>query len=352
VLASAQGVHPGANGRSRPRRTSWLCLAAALAVLLPALAHAADPNLEWRTVETPHFRINFPEHLERIARRIARALEHAHTTLVPLLDHDPEGKTEVVITDDTDSANGSATALPMNVLRFYAIPPFEFSPLQEYDDWLNMLVTHEYTHILMLDNIGGLATVLNALMGKVWAPNHMSPRFVIEGYSTYEESTRTRGGRIGSTLWEMYLRTAVLEDEFLRLDETTNQALAWPFGEIPYMYGGYLIDYVARTYGEDVLGTIATDFGSDLIPFGISRAFYDATGKDLVELYDGFEQDLRARFTAQADAVRAAGGVEGTRLVTEQVNVRTPRFSATSPTTATTSRRCSRSTWRPAIASG
>jgi len=154
---------------SSARRGFLAVAAAATAILLlgaPA-ARAADPDLEWRTFETPHFRINFPDYLERIAGRIARALERAHRTLVPLLDHEPEGRTEVVITDDTDSANGSATALPTNVLRFYAIPPFEFSPLQEYDDWLNMLVVHEYTHILFLDNINGLTNVVNAVLNKI-----------------------------------------------------------------------------------------------------------------------------------------------------------------------------------------
>jgi Tol biopolymer transport system component len=301
---------------------------AGLALLLAApSAAASDPDLEWRTFETPHFRINFPDYLERIAGRIARALERAHRILVPLLDHEPEGLTEVVVTDDTDSSNGSATALPMNVLRFFAIPPMELSTLQEYDDWLNMLVIHEYTHTLFLDNIGGLATVVNALLGKVWAPNHMAPRFVIEGYSVYQESTRTTGGRIDSTLWDMYLRTAVAEDSLLRLDQVTHGALTWPHGDIAYMYGGYFIDFIARTYGEEVLGPMATDYGSDWLPFGISRALDRATGADAVELYDAFKADLEQRFGAQAAAVREEGLVEGTRLVTDAETVRAPRFS-------------------------
>jgi hypothetical protein len=318
---------PASLGSRASRARAACAAAAALALLAPGAAAASDPDIEWRTFETPHFRVSFPDFLERIADRAAVALERAHRILVPLLDHEPDGRTEVVVSDDTDSANGSATALPMNVLRLYAIPPFEFSPLQEYDDWLDMLVTHEYTHILHLDNVGGLPRIVNAIMGKVWAPNHMAPRFLVEGMAVFEETRRRRGGRIGCTLWDMYLRAAALEDELLRLDQVTHVPNAWPHGEVPYLYGGYLVDFLVRRHGEEPLGAIASDYGSDVVPFGVSRAIFEATGEDLLELYDAFVEDLRARYTAQADAVRAEGPVEGERVVTDAEVVRTPRWS-------------------------
>jgi hypothetical protein len=318
-------------GRGRPAAPVAVLLAAAWAAAATP-ARAADPELEWRTFETPHFRVNFPDHLERVARRIVRKLEAAHRVLVPLLDYEPTEIAEVVVTDDTDSANGSTQVLPSNVLRFYAMPPFDFSPLQEYDDWLNLLVTHEYTHLLHLDNIGGLASVVNAIFGKTWAPNHMSPYFVIEGYTTFQESRgrregERRAGRIGSTLWEMYLRAAALEDELLTLSQAIHVPHRFPHGEISYLYGGYFFDYVARRHGEQAFAALADDYGSDLIPFGISRALYEATGEDLLELWDGMTAELATRFEAQAEAVRAAGLVEGTRVVTDAETVRSPRYS-------------------------
>jgi len=325
-----------ARGRTRRRPGCGPALASAVglaACLLAAVpARAGDPALEWRTLETPHFRIHFPDHLERVARRIARKLEAAHRILVPLLDYEPTEIAEVVVTDDTDSANGSTQVLPSNVLRFYAMPPFDFSPLQEYDDWLDLLVTHEYTHLLHLDNIGGLASVVNAIFGKTWAPNHLSPYFILEAYTTFQESRgrRERGrraGRIGSTLWEMYLRTAALDGALLTLSEAIHVPRRFPHGEISYLYGGYFFDYVARRHGEAVFAEIADDYGSDLLPFGISRTFHEATGEDLLQLWDGMTAELTARFTAQAESLRAEGLVEGTRVVTDAETVRAPRFS-------------------------
>ena len=58
-----------------------LAATAALAALLlgaPAVSHAAsfDPDLTWRTMETPHFRITFHGGLEQIAEEtVQKAVE-------------------------------------------------------------------------------------------------------------------------------------------------------------------------------------------------------------------------------------------------------------------------------------
>jgi len=83
---------------------------------------------------------------------------------------------EIVVTDDTDSANGSASTLPYNTVRLFATAPDDMSPLADYDNWINELVTHEYTHILQIDNTSGLPALGNAILGKTFAPNQAQPR--------------------------------------------------------------------------------------------------------------------------------------------------------------------------------
>ncbi|MDI7266626.1 MAG: hypothetical protein QME96_01365 [Myxococcota bacterium] len=318
----------GGFAHARASVTAWvaavLCLAPA-GTIRPA--RAGDPLIEWRTVETPHFRINFPHHLERFAGRAAMSLERAHGSLVPLLGHEPEDRTEVVITDDTDDANGSATALPYNVIRLFAIPPFDFSPLQDYDDWLHMLVAHEYAHILHLDNIGWPARLVNALFGKTWAPNHVQPRFILEGVAVLIESRATGHGRVGGTIFDMYLRMATLEDALLRIDQVANGPTTWPYGEAHYLYGSYLFDFIVRRHGEEVLGKLATAYGDDILAFGINRSIEEVTGETYIELFDAWKADLRTRFGAQKAAIEAEGPTDGRRIVADAEIVRTPRFS-------------------------
>jgi hypothetical protein len=48
------------------------------------MARAAnDPRLLWRTVETPHFRINFYSGTEDLALRVADLCESVHARLLP-----------------------------------------------------------------------------------------------------------------------------------------------------------------------------------------------------------------------------------------------------------------------------
>jgi predicted nucleic acid-binding protein len=70
----------------------------------------------------------------------------------------------IVLTDDTDSSNGSAQVLPYNLIRLYVTAPESVSVLNDHDDWMYGLVVHEYAHILHLDNITGLAAHNNFLI--------------------------------------------------------------------------------------------------------------------------------------------------------------------------------------------
>ncbi|MEM9695915.1 MAG: hypothetical protein AAGA56_25450, partial [Myxococcota bacterium] len=144
-----------------------------------SLAHAAnDPNLDYWTIETQHFRIHYERRLEPTAVRLAQLCETIHDRLVGPLGYTPE-RTEVALTDTTDSSNGSATAIPYNTVRLFLTSPQDMSNLNDYDDWLLALMTHEYTHIVHVDNISGIASLINTILGKTLAPNQIQPRWIL-----------------------------------------------------------------------------------------------------------------------------------------------------------------------------
>ena len=94
-------------------------------------AQVRDPALVWRTIRTPHFVSHYHEPLGLVARRAATVSERAHQILSEVMGFAPEGRVEMVITDDSDLANGSATALPFDIIRLYAQPPEDLSPLSD-----------------------------------------------------------------------------------------------------------------------------------------------------------------------------------------------------------------------------
>ena len=128
-------------------------LAAAMAGLLvllgaiPAGAQTKDVTKRWRTVESAHFEVSYPEPLGLVARRVLEVAERAHEKLRPLLGHEPRKRVQIVLNDDVDTANGNATPLHYNVIRLFVSAPEDLSVLSDFDDWLTILVTHEHAHI-------------------------------------------------------------------------------------------------------------------------------------------------------------------------------------------------------------
>ena len=99
-------------------------------------AQPRDPSLEWRTIRTDNFVVHYYVPLGRVARRVATVAERAHSQLAEILGYAANNTTHILLTDDSDFANGSATALPFNAIRLFASAPDDISPLTDYDDWL------------------------------------------------------------------------------------------------------------------------------------------------------------------------------------------------------------------------
>src|SRR6478736_3606802 len=308
-------------------RARWIALACALWVASwAARARAGDPYLRWYTVVTPHFRVHYHGGLEDIAQRTANSLESVYQRLVPQMGWAPKQVTEVVITDDTDSANGSASTLPYNVVRLFATAPDDMSPLDDYDNWINELVTHEYTHILQIDNTSGLPAVGNAILGKTYAPNQAQPRWILEGLAVVMESEHTSAGRLRSSQFDMFLRADVLDQRLAPLDQISNPARRWPGGNLWYLYGANFIGWIVDTYGPGTYAAVAADYGASVIPWGINRAIRRVTGRTYEDLYEGWHAYLEGKYAAQKQAVLTRGLREGRRLTHRGFTAATPVF--------------------------
>jgi hypothetical protein len=291
-----------------------LAAAMALAGAARSARAAGDPALDWRTIETAHFRVHYERGLEPVATRVAEVSEAVHERLVRVLGHTPGTATEIVLTDDTDQANGSASALPYSAIRLFVTAPGDMSPLSDYDDWYTDLVTHEYTHILHTDNISGIPAIVNRVLGKTYAPNQAQPRWVLEGLAVLVESEHTSAGRLRGTLFDMHLRADVLDDNVAGLDRMSSGAHRWPQGNLFYLYGSHFVSWITSLYGPNTMRAVSADYGASLVPWGINRAIRRATGRTYVELYEGFVDHLRRRTAAQVDQVTRRGLREGVRL--------------------------------------
>ena len=331
ALGSPRGARRVRGGRSRPRPQRWQLSIAALALVAtfaatPVDAQVADRSVSWRTIRSEHFEVNYPRRLAPVARRVLYALERAHDRVTPILENEPEGRTQVTLYDDSESANGSATALPYNSMRLFATAPEDLSPLADYDDWLTTLITHEHTHVVHLSTISGIPAIINAIFGRRMAPNQVQPRWLIEGLATYLESRETSGGRMRSTQFEMYLRMAFLEGRELTLDQLSNNVDQWPRGTSWYLYGSRIVAYVAERHGMEAFAQMSRQYGRNPIPYAVQRVARRATGSTWSEIYEDFRQERRAHYQRVLAEIEAEGRVEGERLTHHGETALYPRF--------------------------
>ncbi|MBN2192682.1 MAG: PD40 domain-containing protein [Polyangiaceae bacterium] len=289
-------------------------------------AFAGDPYIDWYTIETPRYHIHYHGGLERHAQRLANLTEAIGERLEREMRWHPQHVTHVIITDDTDDANGSATVRPHELVRLYATAPDDMSALGDYDEWLSLLFTHENSHILHIGNTTGLPAVLNVLLGRTYTPNQIQPKWIIEGWAVYLETKFTSGGRLRSSLFDMYLRTDALEGRILPIDQISSDPRRWPGGTVWYLYGGKFIEWISNTFGEDTMPAVSAYYGRHILAWGINRAIRHASGRTYPELWKGWIRHVEREAAATSAAVRSRGLREGTRLTFLGRGVASPRW--------------------------
>jgi hypothetical protein len=280
-------------------------------------AHAKfDPAFVWTTLETPHFLIHYHQGGEETAKRAAVIAEDVHARLVPRIKWEPKEKTRLVLVDAMDEANGYTSPIPYNQVVLFLTQP-SGGPgfgLNAYDDWLRLLITHEYTHVLQLDMVTSGPEVLQKVLGRIYFPNLFQPVWMIEGLATYEETEQTNGGRGRSPGSEMVIRTAVLENAFPTLGQASVYLDSWPSGQVPYLFGEAFTRYIAEKYGREKLADISTVYSGRWFPFLVTSTSRKALNSDYQDLWNEWQKGLVARYGRQRNELAAKGLTRSTRL--------------------------------------
>jgi WD40 repeat protein len=294
-----------------------------LLAVVPGVQAASvfDPVFRFRTLSTEHFLLYFHQGEDRLAARLAVIAEDTWQKLSVPLGRTPPALTHVVLMDQTEFANGSATPLPYDTIVVTAVWPAGWELIGNTDDWLRLAFTHEFTHIVHLDRSEGWARLVRGIFGRLPLafPNLFLPIWQIEGLATYEESAITATGRLHAGDFRAIVAEAARAGRLEPLGRVNGGLTDWPGGTAAYAYGLGFHAYLADRFGPDRLAILA-DATARRLQFTASRVFEHVYGRSLGALWEDYEASLLT--------TAAPGTDDGARRLTHHgFSVAGPRFA-------------------------
>ena len=278
-----------------------------------------DPALNWRTIESDHFRIHYYDGEAALAQRFWPKAETVYNDTCAYLNWYPRDKTDVVLTDEYDLSNGFTSVFPYNSINLFVAAPDDINSLEDYDDWLALVFRHEFLHVVHLDKVRGAPRAFQRVFGRhpLLFPNAYQPRWVIEGLATYAETDTEKGvGRGQSAFYEMLMRAESISG-FKPIRRVNQPIYSWPAGDTPYLYGVFFFEFVHDRYGEQAIKQMVENYSSNIIPFRINSNSTSVFQKELPQMWDEYQAWRKQKDLAVVAKVEQAGVREGSNLTQE-----------------------------------
>jgi hypothetical protein len=271
-------------------------LVAVLLLFLAVPALAQSPAADWRTIETPHFRVHYPAESEAWARRSAARLESIRERVAAEIGYNPPETVDVLVSDPVADANGMALPIlgwPRLVL--WTSPPGPESTIGHYSDWAELLLVHEEAHLVHLLRpsrnpwrqwIARVLPVSPIALG--------SPRWVVEGYATVVEGRLTASGRPNSDLRAAILRRWAQAGKLPGYGRLADDSQTWLGGSMAYLVGSAYLEWLEERAGPGSLRNLWARMTARRAR-SFDDAFEGVFGDSPADLYDRFRAEITWR---------------------------------------------------------
>lgn len=278
--------------RHRIKKIAVLILFFLTALNIPA--NWFPPGTDLYQTETEHFLLIYSDSTRPQAQRIFSWADEVYREYALLLRASGHAKIPVVITDNSDIANGLTYLSPYTHLVIFTAPASVDSTIGLTRDDLKNTFIHELVHALSLNIRSPFWSFFTPFLGDaITSPNlmYMMPMNFIEGVTVSYESLKGYGRvndpYIAHTLWQD-AREKSFKDPW-------QSAGAWdlyPGDSLYYYYGGYFSSYLIETYGMEKYTDLWHETGKGNIFLGLSGAVKKIYGKNInrlwKEFYSGF----------------------------------------------------------------
>lgn len=289
------------------------------------------PELEWKTIESVHFKVHFHQGTERTARVVSKIAEEIYEPITSLYEFEPDEKMNLVIRDHDDYSNGGAFYFD-NTIEIWA-SNLDYD-LRGSHNWLRDVVTHEFVHMIQLqasrksdsrrfpaaylqvlayekekrpDVIRGYPNVIASYP----FPTVIVPLWFAEGVAQHQE--KTVHFDIYDAHRDMIIRTRYLNDQILSYSEMGSFGKGGTGNESVYNQGYALTNFIVKKYGEKSIAEISKNLSSK-INFSFESAVEKAIGISGEEVYKEWRKELDKTYEKRLAKIKA-NEVSGEKLL-------------------------------------
>lgn len=263
------------------------------------------PRIKWYQVNTPNFRILFPEGFNPQAQRIATLFEKIHKPEARTLGSTP-ARISVIVQNQSSVSNGFVSYLPRRS-ELYAMPTQDYNFIGT-NEWFDMLVLHEYRHIVQFQHATqGINRLLFYLSGyqSLTGMAHLAvPGWFWEGDAVAAETAFTSSGRGRIPNFNLLLRTNLLEGRAFNYHKAMLGSYKHSIPD-EYVLGYHMVSYVRKRSGDpEVWGKVTGQaWRGSIIPFTFSNALKKETGMHVTDLYREMVTDLQLGWKHDIDTL-------------------------------------------------
>jgi hypothetical protein len=280
-----------------------LCISLSFSLRAQVTLQTNPASIKWYQINTPSFRILYPKGFDEQAQRMANTLQTIHAPEARTMGEAPR-KISVVLQSQSTTSNGFVTITPRHS-EFYAMPTQNYNFVGT-NDWMNLLASHEYRHIVQYQHA---TRGLNRLMYWVAGSNTLAalahagaPQWFWEGDAVATETAFTRSGRGRIPNFSLLFKTNLMEGRTFNYHK---QYLRSYKHNIPdhYVLGYHMISYLRkRTNDAEIWEKITKhSWNIPIIPLTFSLAIKKETGLYVTQLFNEMASDLKKDWQAQLD---------------------------------------------------
>lgn len=264
------------------------------------------PSLKWYQLHTTHFRILYPLGYEQQAQRMANTLEYIHAPESKTMGASPR-KISLILQNQTSISNGFVSITPRRS-EFYGMPSQNYNFIGN-NDWLNLLATHEYRHMVQFQHATrGFNRLVYYAFGNygLSAMSYLgAPQWFWEGDAVATETAFTNSGRGRIPNFDLLFRTNLMEGRTFNYHK---QYLRSYRHNIPdyYKLGYHMVSYLRRKTNNPEIWENVTrrSWATSFVPFTFSIALKKEAGMYVKDLYTEMAADLKKQWQAQLDTTR------------------------------------------------